>query len=55
MAKKEKLPIRGVRIDIEIPQELEERLRAEAIQRTGGKRGGLRTVIIEALEEYLKK
>lgn len=46
---------RGVRIDIEIPPALEKKLRAKAYERSGGKRGGLRDVVIEALEQFLEE
>jgi hypothetical protein len=44
---------RGTRIDIEIPPALEKKLRDRAYEVSGGKKGGLRKVIIEALEDYL--
>lgn len=46
---------RGVRIDIEIPPALEKKLRAKAFESRDGKRGGLRDVVIQALEAYLKE
>lgn len=45
---------RGVRIDVEIPEPLVKKLRLRALEARDGKKGGLRDVVIEALEQYLE-
>lgn len=48
------LPYMG-RIDVILPDELENKLRMEVGRRMGAKRGALTNAIIEALEDWLSK
>lgn len=46
---------RVIRIDVELPADLEGKVRKKALEEFGGRRGALKQVIVEALKKYIEE